>query len=408
MRPSGKRQAGIAFVLVVLFLDVLGIGIVIPVLPGLVTDFLGGDASAAAPYYAALASVYALMQFGFAPLVGALSDRFGRRSVLLVALTGFSVSYIVLALAPSLVWLFVGRVLAGITGATLTTVNAYIADVSTPATRARNFGFVGMAFGLGFIFGPAIGGLLGGFGLRVPFYGSAVVALLGVVYGWFILPESLPPERRRSFAWNRIDPFRALSGLRAFPLVAGLAVAFVFVTLAQRGLEVIFVLYTDYRYGWGPSQNGLALALVGVMAAIVQGGLVRPVVAWLGERKAVQLGLTISMLGFAGYAAATQGWMLLAVLTVASLGAVAGPALQGLVAGTVPSDQQGSVQGALTSVLALTAVVAPVVSGGLFSLFTGEGAIIEFPGAPFAAGSLFLLAALFLVRWTLRRNPEVA
>jgi len=450
LRPGAR--AGIAFILVTLFLDILGIGIVIPVLPGLVTSFTGGDASAAAPWYAALAAVYAAMQFLFAPLIGALSDRFGRRKVILASLTAFGASYLILAVAPSLLWLFVGRVVAGITGATITAANAYIADVSTPQTRARNFGFVGVAFGLGFVFGPAIGGLLGGIGLRVPFYAAAFVALLGALYGlfvlpeslpperrrafsWrradpfralvglrayplvallgalyglFVLPESLPPERRRAFSWRRADPFRALVGLRAYPLVAGLAFAFLFFSLAQRGLETVFVLYTDYRFGWGPRENGLALALVGVMAAIVQGGLVRPLVARLGERRTIVAGLTVSTLGFVGYGLASQGWILLAVIAVASLGAVAGPAIQGLIAGTVPASEQGSVQGTLTSMLSLTAIVAPLVSGGLFGMFTGERSIAELPGMPFFAGAVFLVVALALVIRTLRRNPVLA
>ena len=406
LRPGAR--AGIAFILVTLFLDILGIGIVIPVLPGLVTSFTGGDASAAAPWYAALAAVYAAMQFLFAPLIGALSDRFGRRKVILASLTAFGASYLILAVAPSLLWLFVGRVVAGITGATITAANAYIADVSTPQTRARNFGFVGVAFGLGFVFGPAIGGLLGGIGLRVPFYAAAFVALLGALYGLFVLPESLPPERRRAFSWRRADPFRALAGLRAYPLVAGLAFAFLFFSLAQRGLETVFVLYTDYRFGWGPRENGLALALVGVMAAIVQGGLVRPLVARLGERRTIVAGLTVSTLGFVGYGLASQGWILLAVIAVASLGAVAGPAIQGLIAGTVPASEQGSVQGTLTSMLSLTAIVAPLVSGGLFGMFTGERSIAELPGMPFFAGAVFLVVALALVIRTLRRNPVLA
>jgi len=406
LRPGAR--AGIAFILVTLFLDILGIGIVIPVLPGLVTSFTGGDASAAAPWYAALAAVYAAMQFLFAPLIGALSDRFGRRKVILASLTAFGASYLILAVAPSLLWLFVGRVVAGITGATITAANAYIADVSTPQTRARNFGFVGVAFGLGFVFGPAIGGVLGGIGLRVPFYAAAFVALLGALYGLFVLPESLPPERRRAFSWQRADPFRALVGLRAYPLVAGLAFAFLFFSLAQRGLETVFVLYTDYRFGWGPRENGLALALVGVMAAIVQGGLVRPLVARLGERRTIVAGLTVSTLGFVGYGLASQGWILLAVIAVASLGAVAGPAIQGLIAGTVPASEQGSVQGTLTSMLSLTAIVAPLVSGGLFGMFTGERSIAELPGMPFFAGAVFLVVALALVIRTLRRNPVLA
>lgn len=406
LRPGAR--AGIAFILVTLFLDILGIGIVIPVLPGLVTSFTGGDASAAAPWYAALAAVYAAMQFLFAPLIGALSDRFGRRKVILASLTAFGASYLILAVAPSLLWLFVGRIVAGITGATITAANAYIADVSTPQTRARNFGFVGVAFGLGFVFGPAIGGLLGGIGLRVPFYAAAFVALLGALYGLLVLPESLPPERRRAFSWRRADPFRALLGLRAYPLVAGLAFAFLFFSLAQRGLETVFVLYTDYRFGWGPRENGLALALVGVMAAVVQGGLVRPLVARLGERRTIVAGLTVSTLGFVGYGLASQGWILLAVIAVASLGAVAGPAIQGLIAGTVPASEQGSVQGTLTSMLSLTAIVAPLVSGGLFGMFTGERSIAEVPGMPFFAGAVFLVVALALVFRTLRRNPVIA
>jgi DHA1 family tetracycline resistance protein-like MFS transporter len=401
-------RAGIVFILITLFLDILGLGIVIPVLPGLVDAFVPGGASAAAPWYAALAAVYALMQFLFAPFIGALSDRFGRRKVILASLTAFGIDYLILAFAPTLAWLFVGRVIAGVTGATITAANAYIADVSTPETRARNFGFVGVAFGLGFIFGPALGGLLGDIGLRVPFFASAGVVLLNALYGALVLPESLPPEKRRPFSWRRANPFGALLALRIYPLVAGLAFAFLFFSLAQRGLETVFVLYTDYRYGWGPRENGLALALVGVMAAVVQGGLVRPLVARLGERRTVLLGLSISTLGFVGYGLASEGWMLLAVIAVASLGAVAGPAIQGLVAGTVPSSEQGTVQGTLTSLLSLTSVAAPLVSGGLFGAFSGASGVVELPGMPFFVGAGFLLLALALVVRTLRRNPELA
>lgn len=401
------RRAGIAFILVTLFLDVLGIGIVIPVLPGLVDAFVAGGASAAAPWYAALAAVYALMQFLFAPLVGSLSDRYGRRPVILTCLLAFGLNYLILAVAPNLVWLFVGRVIAGVTGATITAANAYIADVSGPDDRARNFGLVGVAFGLGFIFGPALGGLLGDIGLRLPFYASAAVVLLNTLYGWLVLPESLPPEARRPFSLARANPLGGLSGLRAYPMVAGLAFAFLFFSLAQRGLETVFVLYTDYRYGWGPRENGLALALVGVMAVVVQGGLVRPAVARWGERRTIRIGLAISTVGFVGYGLAGQGWMMLAVIVVASLGAVAGPALQGLVAGAVPSAEQGAVQGSIASLLALTAIFAPLLSGALFAGFSGSGAILELPGMPFFAGAAFLAVALALVVRTLRRHPQL-
>lgn len=406
MRGRRKLAAGVPFILVTLFLDVLGIGIVIPVLPGLVSSFLGGDASAAAPWYAALASVYAVMQFLCAPLLGALSDRFGRRSVILASLFASGLDYLLLAFAPSLAWLFVGRVVAGITGASITAANAYIADVSTADDRARNFGLVGVAFGLGFIVGPALGGLLGGIGLRVPFFAAAAVVLVNALYGLFVLPESLPPENRRPFSWRRAHPLGGIAALRAYPLVAGLAVAFLFVSVAQRGLETVFVLYTDYRYGWGPVQNGLALALVGVTAAIVQGGLVRPVVARFGERRAVLLGIAISVLGNVGYGLASQGWVILTVLIVASLGGIAGPAIQGLIAGDVPSNEQGSVQGSLTSLLSASAIVAPIVSGAAFAAFSGDAAPLELPGAPFFVGAALLAVAWAWIVRTFRRHPD--
>lgn len=407
MHAFRGRRAGIAFILITLFLDVLGIGIVIPVLPGLVDAFVEGGPGAAAPVYAALVAVYAFMQFLFAPAVGALSDRFGRRPVILAALFAFGLNYLVLAFAPSLAWLFVGRALAGLTGATLTAGNAYIADVSTEADRARNFGLVGVAFGLGFVLGPALGGVLGDVGLRVPFLASAGVVLVNVLYGLAVLPESLPPERRRAFSWRRANPLGGLLGLRAYPLVAGLVVAFLFFSLAQRGLESVFVLYTDYRFAWGPRENGLALALVGVMAALVQGGLVRPVVARFGERRTVVGGLAVSAVGFAGYGLAASGPTLLAVLVVASLGAIAGPALQSLVAGSVPDAEQGGVQGSIASLVSLASVVAPLLSGALLAAFTGPGAAAEVPGMPFFAGAVLLAAALALAVRTLRRHPDL-
>jgi DHA1 family tetracycline resistance protein-like MFS transporter len=403
-----RGSAGILFILVTLFLDILGIGIIIPVLPGLIDEFVPGGISEAAPTFAALAATYALMQFLFAPLIGSLSDRFGRRRVILLALLVMGIDYLVLALAPSLAWLFIGRVIGGITGATITTGNAYIADISTPATRARNFGFIGIAFGLGFILGPAIGGLLGEFGLRVPFYAAAVVVLLNWLYGFLVLPESLPPEQRRPFELARANPLGGVMALRRFPIVAGLALAFVFFSLAQRGLEVVWVLYTEYRYGWSEGQNGLALALVGLMAAVVQGGLVRPAVQRFGERGSILIGLSITSVGFLLYGLAWQGWMLLVVIVLASLGGIAGPSIQGLVAGAVPANEQGSVQGSIASLLSLTAVVAPLIAGNLFGLFSGGNAPAEIPGMPFFAGALFALVALLLVRRALRRSPELS
>ena len=401
-----KPQAGMIFILITLFIDILGLGLIIPILPGLIVEFMGGDSASAARFYGLIAAVYALMQFFFAPLLGALSDRFGRRPVLLVSLFGLGVDYLILAFAPNLTWLVVGRVVAGIAGSSITTANAYIADVSTPETRAQNFGLVGVAFGLGFIFGPALGGVLGAVDLRLPFFVAAGLALLNWLYGFFILPESLPPERRSAFHWTKANPIGSVGQLGAYPLVAGLAAAFIFISLAQRGLETVWVLYTGLRFGWDEQANGYTLALVGVMAVLVQGFLIRPTIRLLGERRTILVGLAISSLTFLFYGLASEGWMMIAVIVVGALGGVAGPAVQGLVAGSVPPDEQGKVQGALTSLISLSSIVAPIVfTTGLFSYFTSDAAPIWLPGAPFFLGALLFLASLIVVVRLFRRIP---
>ncbi len=394
------------FILVTVFIDVLGIGIIIPILPELIKDFAGGSTALAGRWFGALASVYAVAQFVCAPLLGALSDRFGRRPVILVSLFGLGIDYIVMGYAPTIGWLFAGRLIAGIMGASVTTANAYIADISAPENRARNFGFVGVAFGLGFIFGPALGGVLGGIDLRLPFFVAAGLALLNFAYGFFVLPESLPREKRDGFRWAKANPIGSLGVLRGYPLVAGLAVSFVFLVMAQRGLEVTWVLYTGHKFGWDEQANGLSLALVGVMAVIVQGTAVQPVIKRLGERRAILGGLAIGSLMHLGYGLATQGWMLLAIIVVGAIGGVAGPAIQGLVAGTVSAHDQGKVQGALTSLMSLTSVFAPLIfAAGLFSYFTGPTAPVEFPGAPFVLGSAMSVVAFFILVRLFRRLP---
>lgn len=382
MTETRSRKAAAGFIFLTIFLDVLGIGIIIPVLPGIVTDFAGGDESAGARLYGPLTAVYATMQFLFAPMIGALSDRYGRRPVLLTSMAGFGMSYVMLWWAPSIAWLFVARVISGLTGATVTTANAYLADVSTKETRAQNFGLVGAAFGLGFVFGPAMGGVLGSFGERLPFLASAALAGLNLLYGLFVLPESLPAERRRPFRLADGNPLKTLGTLRRWPLVAGLATAFVFSTLAQRGLETVWVLHCSWRYGWEELQNGLTLALVGVMVAFVQGYLIRKVVPRFGEQKVVLWGLVVVALGFIGYGSAPVGWVVLIVIPIASFGSMATPTMQGLLTGAVPEDEQGAVQGALTSLLSLTAIVAPLISTGLFSYFTSPQAPFTSRGPP--------------------------
>ena len=403
------RPAAVVFILITVFIDVLGIGIIIPILPELIKEFVGGSTAQASRWFGTLAMAYALAQFVFAPVLGAMSDRLGRRPVLLISLFGLGVDYIIMGLAPTLGWLFVGRLVAGVMGASFTTANAYIADISTPENRARNFGFVGVAFGLGFIFGPLFGGLLGSVDLRLPFFASAGLALVNWLYGFFVLPESLPPEKRDRFSLRKANPVGSVGVIHAYPLVAGLAVSFIFIVLAQRGLETVWVLYTGHKFGWGTVANGLSLTLVGVMAAIVQGGLVQPVIKRFGERRAILGGVLLGSVTHLGYGLATEGWMLLAVIVFGSLGGVAGPAIQGLVAGAVAPHDQGKVQGALQSLMSLTSILAPLVfTAGLFGYFTSPGAIFQLPGAPFLLGAVMYAIAFVVLLRLFRKAPAQA
>jgi MFS transporter, DHA1 family, tetracycline resistance protein len=390
-----ERSAGIGFIFVTLLLDVLGIGIVVPVLPGLVQHLLGADEATAAPVYGVLVAVYALLQVLCAPLLGVLSDRYGRRPVILLALAGMGTSYLVQAFAPSVAWLFVGRVFAGITGATITPANAYIADVSTPETRARNFGVVGVAFGLGFIFGPVIGGVLGHIDPHAPFFAAAATAFLSALYGFFVLPESLPPERRRAeIDLGQAIPLRGLFALRGRPLVSGLAWVLLLQAIAQRGMESVWVLHGAYRYGWTSRESGMSLAAVGVAAALVQGGLVRRMVPRFGEARSMLLGLAVNVVSLVLYVFASRSWMVYAIIPISALAALVMPSLQALVVSAVEPDQQGTVQGSLTSVQSLASVFAPLISTALFARGTSGALGFELPGLPFAAGAVFVAVAL--------------
>ena len=397
-----------AFILVTLFIDILGIGIIVPILPVLIREFLGGNNAQAAVYYGVIISTYATMQFLCAPVLGALSDRYGRRPVILVSLFGLGIDYLIQGWAPSIGWLFLGRIIAGIMGASITTANAYIADVSTPQTRAQNFGFVGAAFGLGFIFGPVLGGLLGAISLRLPFFVAAGLALVNWLYGFFVLPESLAPEHRSTVSWRKMNPLASLRRLGTYPLVAGLAVAFLFATMAQRGLENVWILYTGFRYGWDLLTNGLTLGLVGVMAVLVQGLLIKPIVARIGERRSIALGLTVSTLAFLAYGLASQGWMVPVIIVCGALAGVALPTIQGLVSGTVLPSEQGKIHAAFTSLTSLTAIFSPLIfTAGLFSFFTSAAAPVILPGAPFFLGSLLFLVSLGLLVRLFRRLPAM-
>ena len=404
-----SRKPALTFVFITLALDILGIGLIIPITPRLIESLQPGGVAAASRTYGMLVALYSLMQFVCAPILGSLSDRYGRRPVILIALLGSALDYVFLAFAPTLAWFFVGRAISGISGANITAAMAYIADVSPPEKRAANFGLVGAAFGLGFILGPALGGVLGDVGLRVPFIVAGGLTLLNVLYGWFVLPESLASENRRNFSWARSNPVGSLLHLRRYPVVFGLAGTYFLIYLGHQVLPSTWVLYTSYRYGWTVKQTGLSLAVVGIMAAIVQGGLTRVVVARIGERKATIIGLIVAALSYAGYGLATKGWMIFPVLVVGSLSGIAGPAVQGLISRNVGADEQGGVQGSLTSLSSIAGIIGPPLATTLFAYFIRPTPSAHIPGAAFFFSSgLTITAMLLAVRSfrTHRRHAE--
>jgi len=403
---SPKRPAALAFIFVTILIDVIGIGVIIPVLPALIEQLTGEGVSQASRYAGWLSFAYAAAQFFFAPVMGGLSDRYGRRPVLLASLLGLGCDYIFLALAPSLAWLFVGRVIAGITGASFTTATAYIADVSTPEKRAQNFGLVGAAFGLGFIIGPVVGGLFAHFGPRVPFIVAAVLSLCNFLYGFFLVPESLPLAQRRPFTWARANAVASLVRLGKYPQIIGLVVALVLLYLAGSATQSVWTFYSILKFKWDETLIGYSLGAVGLGALIVQGGLVRVLIPKLGSARAVAGGLVCYMIGFVLYAFASQGWMMFAVTGIYCLGGLAGPALQGSISGQVPPNEQGELQGALTSLISATGVVGPLLMTNLFAWFTRPRAPLYFPGMPFLVGAGLTLVALLVAAGPLKRLPD--
>jgi DHA1 family tetracycline resistance protein-like MFS transporter len=403
------RQASVIFVLITVFIDLLGIGLVFPIMPRLVQSLLGGDIGEASFVYGLLVAVYALMQFLCAPILGALSDRFGRRPVILLALGGLGLDYILLTLAPDIWWLVVGRVIAGVFGATFTPAGAYIADVSPPEKRAANFGLIGVAFGLGFIAGPALGGLLGEANLRLPFIVCAALTLLNFLFGLIVMPESLRPENRRAIQWRQANPVGALSAVWRYRSVAAILPIFIVAQLAQQSLQSVWVPYTAYRFDWSVTDVGISLAIVGLLFAVAQGGLVRPVVSRFGELRTMIGALVLAMLGMLLFALATHGWMMYAVTALYCLGlGLLGPATQGLMSRSVPANEQGLLQGASTSVMTGTAIVGPMLASSLFALFISPDAPIVMPGAPFLMGAILCLAALLLAGRQLLPMPSYA
>jgi MFS transporter, DHA1 family, tetracycline resistance protein len=401
------RGATLVFIFITIVVDVLALGIIIPVLPKLVEGFLSGDTARAAEFFGLFGTVWALMQFIFSPVLGALSDRYGRRPVILISCFGLGLDYILMAMAPTLWWLFVGRVISGITAASYPTAGAYIADVTPPEKRAAGFGMIGAAWGVGFVMGPALGGLLGEVNPRLPFWVAAGLTLLNALYGLFVLPESLAPESRKAFSLRRANPVGSLVLLRSHPELLGLSLVNFTYMLAHQVLPSIFVLYTSFRYGWSERATGLSLAFIGVFNIIVQAGLVKRIVARFGERRALFAGLLCGCAGYAIYGLAPGGIAFLSAMPVFAFMGLVGPSAQGLMTRRVGPSEQGQLQGANSSIIGITGLIGPGLFTLTFASFIGSHRDWRLPGAPFLLAALLMVMALVLARRITSRLPEL-
>lgn len=401
---NSHGRAAFFFILVTVAFDFLAFGIIAPVLPDLVRQFEGGDFARASDMIGYFGLAWAAMQFLFSPLLGAWSDRFGRRPVILLSCLGIGIDYIFMALAPSLSWLFVGRVISGITTSNVSTAFAYVTDVTTPEKRARQFGFISAAFGLGFVIGPAVGGFLGNTNLRLPFWVAAGLSLANFLYGLFVLPESLPPERRAKSAWHMANPLGSLNLLRSHPELAGLSVVLSLYYLAHQSLPSMWALYTEYRYLWNRRDVGLSLAIVGICAAVVSGMLVGPFVKRFGERRSLLSGLLFGTAGFACFGLAVRGWQLLASIPLIALWGIAGPAMQSLMSQRVDPSSQGKLQGAINSIRALTGMVGPILFTQVFAHAISPRSSLHLPGAPYDLAAILLMSSLFLAVYVSRSH----
>jgi DHA1 family tetracycline resistance protein-like MFS transporter len=401
---KNKNQAALGFIFITMLIDVIGWGIIIPVIPGLIEELIQGDISEAAKVGGWITFAYAITQFVFAPLIGSLSDQYGRRPIILISLLGFTLDYILLALAPSIAWLFIGRIIAGITGASITTASAYIADISTIENRAKNFGMIGAAFGLGFIIGPVIGGLLGQYGARVPFYAAAALCFLNFLYGYFILPESLPKEKRSVLNLKKANPIGSFLHLKKYPKLIGLASSMFLLYVASHAIQSNWSFFTMYKFNWDEKMVGISLGVIGLFVALVQGVLIRWVNPWLGNEKSIYAGFFLYSLGMLLFTFANQSWMMFIFLIPYCLGGIAGPALQAVISIQVPETEQGKIQGTLTSLMSASAIVGPPLMTGIFYYFTKEQTPFKFAGAPFLLASILMTISAVMAYYSFRKN----
>jgi DHA1 family tetracycline resistance protein-like MFS transporter len=396
-------RAALGFVLLTVFIDSLGFGIIIPSLPTVIMELTGLPVSQAADWGGYLLAVYALLQFFMAPVFGNVSDRYGRRPVLLASLAAFGVDFLLTGLATSITWLFIGRAVAGLFGASFATAGAYIGDISDDANRARYFGFIGAAWGTGFTLGPVIGGFVAEhLDPRAPFFVAAALALANVAFGYFVLPESLPPERRRPFEWARANPFGAFRSLSHLPMIAGLLVAVFLYQMAHDSLPAVWMYYTRAKFGWSEAEMGLSLTFVGIMTLIVMGGLTGAVVPKLGERRAIGIGFLLMTLGFIGYAFAPTGWFIYVAIAIGSLGGIANPAMQSVMSRQAGPSAQGELQGAVASLSSVAAVLSPLIMTRLFSYYSSPEAPVHFPGMPYLVSGVLVLLCVFIATRAVR------
>jgi DHA1 family tetracycline resistance protein-like MFS transporter len=409
---ASNKQAAVGFIFATILIDVIGLGIIIPVVPQLLQHLMHitdkSDISSIAKPAMLMTFIYAVMQFIFAPILGSLSDHYGRRPILLFSLLGFGVDYIFLAFAPTIGWLFVGRMIAGITGASITTAAAYMADISDEKSRAKNFGMIGAAFGLGFIIGPLLGGLLGEWGPRIPFLVAAGLALINALYGYFILPESLDKEHRRAFDIKRANPIGSLKNLNKYPAVFGLIISLLFIYLAAHAVQSNWSFANISKFGWTPKMIGISLGVVGLLVSVVQGVLIRFINPKIGNEKSVYYGIMLYAIGLTLFAFASQSWMMFLFLIPYCLGGISGPALQAIISLHVSKNEQGELQGSLTGLQSLTTIIGPPMMIGLTSYFSikNDPSHIYFPGAAFLLGALFMILSAIIAYWVLKHDTS--
>lgn len=398
-----EKKSAMIFIMITLLIDCTGFGIIIPVLPNLIKEFTGGSTSVAADYGGYLMVAFALPQFIFSPILGGLSDKYGRRPILLFSLFGLGMDYLFLSFAPSIFWFFIGRIIAGITGASFTTGMAYIADISTPEKKAQNFGLVGAAFGLGFILGSVGGGLLSHFGLRVPFMVAAGLSLINWLYGYFILPESLSKEKRRDFSWKRANPVGSFINASKYPAILGLLATLLLLYIASHSVQSNWSYYVIEKFQWTPTMIGYSLAVVGIMVAIVQGGLIRFIIPKIGNRKAIYFGLMLYIIGFVCFAFAANGLMMMLFIVPYCLAGIGGPAMQSIISNQVPENAQGEIQGITTSLQSLAAIIGPFLASHIFVYFIQKGTPVYFPGAPFILSAFLTFIGLVIAIRALKK-----